>query len=113
MSSITGNKVYNIYISSANRNSIEKAYDFNLFFDSDEIIVNQNEGVNVNVVSFSLLNSMYNVNQYTGNNTFILKTGTTDTSITIPYGNYNVYTLLNQLNILLSGIITVYYYQVL
>ena len=109
MSSITGNKVYNIYISSANRNSIEKAYDFNLFFDSDEIIVNQNEGVNVNVVSFSLLNSMYNVNQYTGNNTFILKTGTTDTSIAIPYGNYNVYTLLNQLNILLSGIITVNY----
>ena len=52
---------------------------------------------------------MYNVNQYTGNNTFILKTGTTDTSITIPYGNYNVYTLLNQLNILLSGIITVNY----
>ena len=52
---------------------------------------------------------MYNVNQYTGNNTFILKTGTTDTSITIPYGKYNVYTLLNQLNILLSGIITVNY----
>ena len=109
MSSITGNKVYNIFISSVNRNSVEKAYDFNLYFDNDEIVVNNNEGVNVNVVSFSLLNSMYNVNQYTGNNTFILKTGATETTITLPYGNYNVYTFLNQLNTLLSGIITVAY----
>jgi len=33
----------------------------------------------------------------------------TNTTITIPYGNYNVYTLLNQLNILLSNIINVSY----
>ena len=109
--SYTGNKVYNIFISSLNRNSIEKTYDFNLFFDNDELIINPNEGVNVSVVSFSLLNSMYNVNQYTGNNTFILHNTTlsTNTTITIPYGNYNVYTLQNQLNTLLSGYITIAY----
>ena len=109
--SYTGNKVYNIFINSTNRNLIEKTYDFNLFFDNDELIINPNEGVNVSVVSFSLLNSMYNVNQYTGNNTFILYNSTliTNTTITIPYGNYNVYTLQNQLNTLLSGYISITY----
>ena len=46
---------------------------FNIYFDNDEINVNPNEGVNVNVVSFSMLNSMYNVNQYSGNNVFTLR----------------------------------------
>lgn len=109
--SYTGNKVYNIFISSANRNPIEKTYDFNLFFDNDELIINPNEGVNVSVVSFSLLNSMYNVNQYTGNNTFILCNDTLSSNMTmiIPYGNYNVYTLQSQLNTLLSGYVNVNY----
>ena len=109
--SYTGNKVYNIFINSANRNPIEKTYDYNLFFDNDELIISPQEGVNVSVVSFSLLNSMYNVNQYTSNNTFILHNDTlsTNTTITIPYGNYNVFTLQNQLNLSLSGFISVSY----
>ena len=107
----SGNKVHNIFINSANRSSNDKPYDFTVYFDNDEINVKSHEGVNVNVVSFSMLNSMYNVNQYTQNNTFSLidDTTTTTTTITIPYGNYNVYTLLNQLNILLSGFIVVSY----
>ena len=74
-------------------------------------MVNHNEGVNVSGVSFSLLNSMYNVNQYTGNKTFILHNTTlcTNTTITIPYENYNVYTFLSQLNMLLVGFIDVSY----
>jgi hypothetical protein len=82
-----------------------------VFFDNDEILVNNNEGVNVNIASFSLLNSMYNVNQHTKNNTFLLHNDFLDinTTFTIPYGNYNVYTLLNQLNILLAGIINISY----
>ena len=104
-----GNKVFNIYINSANRSSNETPYDFKIFFDNDEIIVNPNEGVNVNVVSFSLLNSMYNVNQYSANNIFQLQQDTTITTLTIPYGNYNVSTLMTQLNLLLTGKITVSY----
>ena len=107
----TGNKVYNIFINSANRSSTDKSYDFSVFFDNDEILVNNNEGVNVNIASFSLLNSMYNVNKHTKNNTFLLHNDflNIDTIITIPYGNYNVYTLLNQLNILLAGKINISY----
>lgn len=111
MSLYSGDKVFNIYINSANRSSIEKTYDFNLHFDNDELVIHQNEGVNVNVVSFSMLNSMYNVNQYSGNNVFTLRNTTlsTNTNLSIPYGNYNVYTFQLQLNALLSGIITVTY----
>jgi hypothetical protein len=107
----TGNKVYNIYINSANRGINEKPYDFTVFFDNQEIQVEQNEGVNVNIVSFSLLNSMYNISQYSRNNTFILRNITlnSDITITIPYGNYSVYTFRDQLNVLLSNIITVTY----
>ena len=107
----TGNKVYNIFINSANRSSTDKPYDFSVFFDNDEITVNGNEGVNINIASFSLLNSMCNVNEYTKNNTFLLHNDEmdTDTTFTIPYGNYNVYTLLNQLNVLLAGKINLFY----
>ena len=108
--SYTGNKVFNVYINSANRSSVDKSYDFNIYFDNDEINVNPNEGVNVNVVSFSLLNSMYNVNQYTGNNKFILlENGSTNTIIIIPYGNYSVYSFMDKLNELLTGKIQVSY----
>lgn len=107
----TGNKVFNIFINSANRSVNDKSYDLTVYFDSDEIIVNPNEGVNVNVVSFSMLNSMYNVNQYSGNNVFTLRNTTlsTNSNMTIPFGNYNVYTFQLQLNALLAGIITVTY----
>jgi len=108
---MSGNKVYNIFINSANKGGQEKVYDFDLCFDTDEIIVKPNEGVNVSVVSFSMMNSMYNVNQYTQNNTFILRNETieTNTTIYIPYGNYNVYSFMTQLNALLGGIISVSY----
>jgi len=109
----TGNKVFNIFINSANRSINDKSYDFTVYFDSDEIIVNPNEGVNVNVVSFSLLNSMYNVNEFTENNKFKLRETMEhhhiDTVITIPFGNYSVYTYMEQLNIQLSGKIQVSY----
>lgn len=97
-------RVHNLYISSANRNSNEKTYDFKLFFNNNEIVIHPNEGVNISVVGFSLLNSMYNVNKNSGNNVFLLKNTTTNmtNTITIPYGNYSVYTLSQQLNTLVN-----------
>ena len=69
----TGNKIYNLYINPANRLSNDKAFDFTIFFDNDDIVVNANEEMNVNSVSFSMLNSIYNVNKHTGNNKVSLK----------------------------------------
>jgi hypothetical protein len=106
----TGNKIYNLYINSANRLSTEKPYDFTIYFDNDDILVNANEGMNVNLVSFSMLNSIYNVNQYTSNNLFnVINSSGAITSYSIPFGNYNAYTLADALNTLLSGKIQVVY----
>lgn len=103
-------RVHNIFINSANRNKLESCFDFNIFFDNDEIIVRPNEAVNINVVSFSILNSMYNVNQYTNNSSFVLqKNNTSNIVINIPYGNYSVYSLREQLNSLMTGMISVVY----
>lgn len=105
---MTDNKVYNVFINSANRGINETAYDFTIFFDSDEIIVNQNEGVNINVVSFSLLNSMYNVNN--NNHQFKIRhQNHTELTVSIPFGNYNVYTLRDELNNQMIGKISVSY----
>ena len=106
----TGNKIYNLYINSANRLANEKPYDFTIYFDNDDILVNANEGMNVNLVSFSMLNSMYNVNQYTSNNLFnVINSSGAITSYSIPFGNYNAYTLADALNTLLSGKVQVVY----
>jgi hypothetical protein len=106
----TGNKVYNLFINSANRAKSENAYNFSIYFDNEDILVNANEGMNVNVVSFSMLNSMYNVNKYTNNNTFNLVKGDgTEIPIIIPYGNYNVYSFLEKLNLLLNNYMSVAY----
>jgi len=107
----TGNKIYNLYINSANRDITDKTYDFNVYLEDANISVNPNEGLNVNVVSFHMLNSMYNVNQNAENNTFKLKNNltNTETTYTIPFGNYNVYTLMKELNTLLENKIVVSY----
>ena len=103
-------KVFNIFINSANRSQQDKAYDFTIFFNSDEIIIKPEESVNVNVASFSMLNSMYNVNQHTGNNMLqVYVDGEKEKTIFIPYGNYDVYTFMEQLNISLADFITVSY----
>ena len=106
----TGNKIYNLYINSKNKNILDKPYDFTVIFDNEDIVLNPNEGMNVNIVSFSMMNSMYNVNKYTSNNLFTLvKDDGTRTDITIPFGNYNVYTLMDKLNSLMTNKINVTY----
>ena len=103
-------RVHNIFINSANRSNQENNYDFSIYFDNDEIIVKPNEAVNINVVSFSILNSMYNVNQYTNNSSFVLqKNNAENIVVNIPYGNYSVYSLRDQLNLLMTGLISVVY----
>jgi hypothetical protein len=88
-----------IYISSKNRNSNENIYNFNVILNNP-IIVNRNQGINISVVGFSMLNTDYNLKNcsfyiqelhYTPINYSLLHT------ITIPDGNYSYLTLLNYL----------------
>lgn len=93
-------KSHYIYISSKNRNSNENIYDFNVILNNP-IIVNRNQGINISVVSFSMLNTDYNLRNvsikiqeihYTPINYSQLHI------INIPDGNYNYQTLINILN---------------
>ena len=92
-------KSHYIYISSKNRSSNEKIYDFNVLLNSP-IIVNRNQGINISVVGFSMLNTDYNLrglsfylNQYNLDGSYII-TFIYD----IPDGNYSYLTLMNFLN---------------
>jgi hypothetical protein len=49
MTENSGEKIYNIFISSANRGPIDKPYDFSVLFYTDEILDSANEEVNVKV----------------------------------------------------------------
>ena len=109
------NKKFNIFINSKNRDKNENIYDFNIYL-KNQIFANKNEGININVMSFSMLNSMYNVNSITKNNTFTIRrtdldgiSNVTDTLITIPFGNYSVITLRDTINSLLVSNISLSY----
>ena len=100
-------KSHYIYISSKNRNSNENIYDFNVLLNNP-IIVNRNQGINISVVGFSMLNTDYNLrNVYfkyseIGINTVI-------NTEYIPDGNYSYITLMEYLNSVLQGRIKVEY----
>jgi hypothetical protein len=83
------------------------------FFYNDEIRANPNEGVNIKVVSFSLLNSMYNVNEIAENNKFkireIIYLNTITTTQYYQFHNYSVYSIMYKLNELLQERIQVIY----
>lgn len=92
-------KSHYIYISSKNRSSNEKIYDFNVLLNNP-IIVNRNQGINISVVGFSMMNTDYNLrglsfylNQYNLDGSYII-TYIYD----IPEGNYSYFTLINFLN---------------
>jgi hypothetical protein len=75
-------------------------------FLNDEISVNPNEGIDIDVTSFSLSNSMYNANEFTENFNFKIRGHTSQhhhqihhhTVLSIPYGNYSVYVFMDKLN---------------
>jgi hypothetical protein len=92
-------KSHYIYISSKNRGLNEEIHDFNVLLNNP-IIVNRNQGINISVVGFSMLNTDYNLR---GLSFFIQEIHYTPPTfnfyeINIPNGNYNYQTLINFLN---------------
>jgi len=93
-------KSYYIYINSKNRGSNEKIYDFNVLLN-EPIIVNRNQGINISVVGFSMLNTDYN---FRGLSFIVQELHYTPVNysqlhvVNIPDGNYNYQTFINFLN---------------
>ena len=85
-------KTITSFIKSSNRGSNETPYNFTIDYPDGILICNGDEYMEVNVVSFDMINTMYNI--YSANNQFIIRRGTTDTTYTIPEGNYSVKTFM-------------------
>jgi len=90
-------KTITSFIKSSNRATAEKSYNFSIDFPDGVLTCENNEYMELNVLSFDMINTMYNINS--NNNQFIIRRGTTDTTYTIPVGNYSVKTFLEQLRI--------------
>jgi hypothetical protein len=96
------------FISSKYRGTTDKTYDLTVDYPDEGISCKENEYIELNVVSFDMPNNMYNINNT--NNKFIITRGTTDTTYTIPEGNYSVKTFLAILQTLINdGHITITY----
>ena len=91
-------KTITSFIKSSNRSQNDTAYNFSVDFTDGVLTCENNEYMELNVLSFDMINTMYNIN--TSNNQFIIRRGTTDTIYTIPEGNYSVKTFLSQLQTL-------------
>lgn len=108
-------KTYNLYINSINRDFTEESHDFNLYLNN-QIIVEKNQYLNVDVCSFYMVNSMYNISNTLKNNTFDIEVRNLSTNalistifITIPDGNYSVLTLRDYLNTVMTNVISISY----
>ena len=100
-----------LYISSKNRDSSDKKYNFRVNLNNP-IVCNSNEGINVSVIGFSMLNTDYNCKGLTFSfqeihfapiNYSILHT------VNIPDGNYNYLSLVDLLNSKFLGMVSVSY----
>ena len=107
-------KTYNLYINSINRDFSEESHDFNLYL-KNQIIVEQNQYLSVDVCSFYMINSMYNISSVIGNNTIDIEKRTlanvfiSTSSYIIPDGNYSVLTLKDYLNTAMVNVMTISY----
>jgi hypothetical protein len=93
-------KTITSFIKSSNRATGENAYNFSIDFTDGVLICNNNEYMEINVLSFDMINSMYNINS--NNNQFIFRRGTNDTTYTIPVGNYSVKTFMDIMKALIN-----------
>lgn len=100
-------KTITSFIKSSNHGTNETAYNFSIDYPDGILTCGADEYMEINVVSFDMINTMYNINDT--NNQFIIRRTATDTIYTIPQGNYSVKTfmammtsLINDFNIIIT-----------
>jgi hypothetical protein len=89
------------FISSANRQQEEQSYNFTIDYPDGILSCRPNEYLEINVLSFDMPNTMYNINKK--NNEFDVITPTETIRKTIPEGNYSIKTFMAQLNNLIGN----------
>jgi hypothetical protein len=93
-------KTITSFIKSSNRASNEKSYNFSIDYPDGILTCGADEYMEINVISFDMINTMYNINDT--NNQFIFRRGTTYTTYTIPEGNYSVKTFMAMMSGLMN-----------
>jgi len=88
------------FISSKNRQLQENTYNFTIDYPDGILMCRPNEYMELNVLSFDMANTMYNINET--NNQFQIITNDIPDTKTIPSGNYTVKTFMNQLKTLIN-----------
>jgi len=88
------------FTSSKNRQSQENTYYFTIDYPDGILICRPNEVMELNVLSFDMANTMYNINE--SNNQFEIITNSIPDTKTIPPGNYSVKTFMNQFKSLIN-----------
>ena len=89
------------FISSANRQQEEQSYNFTIDYPDGILSCRPNEYMEINVLSFDMPNTMYNINSK--NNEFDIITPDKTIRKTIPEGNYSIKTFMAQLNNLVEN----------
>jgi len=89
------------FISSANRQPQEESYNFTIDYPDGILSCRPNEYMEINVLSFDMPNTMYNINSK--NNEFDIITPNETVRKTIPEGDYSIKTFMNQLNNLIEN----------
>jgi hypothetical protein len=85
-------KTITSFIKSINRASNENAYSFSIDYPDGILTCGADEYMEINVISFDMINTMYNVSD--DNNKFIIRYAVGDITYTIPVGNYSVKTFM-------------------
>ena len=95
-------KYRNLFINSTNKNGNSTNYNYNLDIPEYNIKCNEDETISLAITNFNTNNVFYNINNT--NNYFLFKTieggVTTTTTLTLPIGNYDVYTLATAMDTL-------------
>ena len=89
------------FISSANRQPQDHTYDFTIDYPDGILSCRPNEYMEINVLSFDMPNTMYNINSK--NNEFDIITPDEIVRKTIPSGNYSVKTFMAKLKTLIAN----------
>lgn len=85
-------KTITSFIKSINRADNEKSYNFSIDYPDGILTCGADEYMEINVISFDMINTMYNIND--DNNKFIIRYSVGDITYTIPVGNYSVKTFM-------------------
>jgi len=96
-------KTITSFIKSSNRGTNETAYNYSIDYPDGILTCGADEYMEINVVSFDMINTMYNI--YSDNNQFkIRETNVVDITYTIPIGNYSVKTFMAMISSLINNV---------